>query len=256
MPDLREVFDMTTKQIEPDLGAWNAQERRQRKATRNKKIGAYVVVVAIGIAAVAAVVANREAARTTPAGDQLPSLNPTAAADPGAIAAAEGFFEAFAAFDSDKAVSYLADDADLSSLDAHTVAGLPMELDLLEAMGYRQRLLSCDASSTGASGTVVGCTFDWHGIRSAEIGRGPYPGSLDMTVRDGEIVRVSLEWDLDKFSPQMWEPFAAWVLKKYPRDATAMYNADQTTFLLTRKSVRLWRQHTKEYVDVALGRIG
>jgi hypothetical protein len=254
MADVREVFEMTTKQIDPDLGAWNEQERRHRRATRNKKIGTFVVVVAIGIAAIAAIVANRESAGTTPAGDRQPSLNPTTGADPGAIAAAEGFANAFAAFDSDKAISYLADDANLLGLEAHSVEGLPIELALLRAMGYRQRVLSCDASSTGRSGTVVGCTFDWHGIRSAEIGRGPYPGSFDFTVRDGEIVRVSQDWNIDKFSPQMWEPFAAWVSKNYPRDAEAMYTPDLGNFLLTRESVRLWEQRTREYVDVVTAR--
>lgn len=254
MADVREVFEMTTKQIDPDLGAWNEQERRHRRAARNKKIGTFVVVVAIGIAAIAAIVANRESAGTTPAGDRQPSLNPTTGADPGAIAAAEGFANAFAAFDSDKAISYLADDANLLALDAHTVEGLPTELALLRAMGYRQRLLSCDASGAGPSGTVVGCTFDFHSLRSAEIGRGPYPGSFDFTVQDGEIVSVSLDWNIDRFSPQMWEPFAAWVSKNYPRDVVAMYNADQTNFLLTKKSIRLWEQRTKEYVDVVTAR--
>jgi hypothetical protein len=255
MPELREVFEMTTKQIEPDLDSWREQEDRQRRRIRNKKIGTFVVVVAIALAAAAAIILNLDTGGRTPANDsQQPSLNPTAGADPGAIAAAEGFADAFAAFDSDKAISYLADDADLSSLDAHTIEGLPMELELLRAMGYRQRLLSCGTSSTRLSGTVVGCTVDWHGIRSAEIGRGPYPGSFDFTVRDGEIVRVSVDWNTDKFSPQMWEPFAAWVLKEYPRDAAAMYNADQTNFLLTKRSVRLWEQRTQEYVDVVTAR--
>jgi hypothetical protein len=254
MPELREVFEMATKQIEPDLDAWREQQDRQRRTARNRKIGTFVVVAAIALAAVAAIIVNREAGRTTPADDsQQPSLNPTTTADPGAIAAAEGFFGAFGAFDSEKAISYLADDADLSSLDARTIGGLPRELDFLQATGYQQRLVSCGVSRTGLSGTVVGCTFDFHAIRSDEIGRGPYPGSFNFTVRDGEIVRVSLEWDIDKFSPQVWEPFAAWVLKEYPRDAVAMYNADQTNFVLTKKSIRLWREHTREYVNVVVG---
>ncbi len=254
MPDVREVFEMTTKQIEPDLDAWSEQERRQRRSTRNKKIGTFVVVVAIAVVAIAAILANRHPARTTPAGDRQPSLNPTASADPGAIAAAEGFAAAFAAFDADKAISYLADNADLSGLDARTVEGLPTEMALLRAMGYRQRLVYCGAASTGPSGTAVGCTFDFHAIRSDEIGRGPYPGSFDFTVRNGEITRVSLAWDIARFSPQMWEPFAAWVLKEHPRDAAVMYNADQTNFLLTRESIRLWQERTKEYVNVVLAR--
>ncbi len=28
-----------------------------------------------------------------------------------------------------------------------------------------------------------------------------------------------MTWDIEKFSPQMWEPFADWVSTTYPKDA-------------------------------------
>jgi Tol biopolymer transport system component len=53
MPDLREVFEMTVKQMgEPDLDSWREQENRQRKANRNKKLGAIAVAAALLIAGV------------------------------------------------------------------------------------------------------------------------------------------------------------------------------------------------------------
>ena len=58
MPELREVFEMTTKQMgEPDLDSWQKQEKRQRKASRNKKIGAISLSAAL-IVAVALFVVN------------------------------------------------------------------------------------------------------------------------------------------------------------------------------------------------------
>ena len=68
MPELREVFEMTTKQVEPDVDTWREQEDRQRRASRNRKIGALAVTAAIGI--VAAVIVIRIAGdtdRTQPA---------------------------------------------------------------------------------------------------------------------------------------------------------------------------------------------
>jgi Tol biopolymer transport system component len=48
MPDLREVFEMTTKQMgEPDVDSWREQERRQRNATRKRKVGAIVVAAVL-----------------------------------------------------------------------------------------------------------------------------------------------------------------------------------------------------------------
>ena len=69
-------------------------------------------------------------------------------------------------------------------------------------------------------------------------------------VRDGKIVRASNEIDAAKFSPQMWEPFAAWVSSTYPKDAAVMYNQKLTNFRLTEESIRLWDRRTREYVKV------
>ena len=58
MPDLREVFQMSTQKVRPDRGFTERQEFRQRRRVRNQKIGAYVVVAAIaavGVIALAAV---------------------------------------------------------------------------------------------------------------------------------------------------------------------------------------------------------
>ena len=59
MPDLREVFEMTTKQMgEPDVDSWREQERRQRNASRNKKLGVFAVAAAIAVLAVAVIVGS------------------------------------------------------------------------------------------------------------------------------------------------------------------------------------------------------
>ncbi|HEU4356387.1 MAG TPA: hypothetical protein VFT27_12425 [Actinomycetota bacterium] len=53
MAELREVFEMTVKQMgEPDLDSWREQERRQRKTSRNKRLGAIAVAAVLLIAAV------------------------------------------------------------------------------------------------------------------------------------------------------------------------------------------------------------
>ena len=59
MPELREVFELTTKQIEPDVDAWKEQETRQRRSSRNKKVGAYTMAAAIGVTALVLIFMNR-----------------------------------------------------------------------------------------------------------------------------------------------------------------------------------------------------
>lgn len=78
MPELKEVFDMITKQTEPDLGSWKEQERRQRRTSRNRKIGAIAVAAAIGVVAAVVIPAARDDA-TAPGNDA--SVRPKPRAD-------------------------------------------------------------------------------------------------------------------------------------------------------------------------------
>ncbi|MGZ8576258.1 MAG: TolB family protein, partial [Actinomycetota bacterium] len=53
MTELKEVFEMATKQMgEPDQDSWREQEKRQRIASRNKKLGAFAVVAGLVVAGV------------------------------------------------------------------------------------------------------------------------------------------------------------------------------------------------------------
>ena len=175
------------------------------------------------------------------------------------VEVATSFVEAVGAFDAEQAISYLGDDADISlmisSVGAQGVEGTLEELRLLlsffEATGYKQMLDSCKDLGSSASGTSLGCTFDYHNFRSDEIGRGPFSGSsFSLTVRDGEIVQVRMDFGIEEFSTQMWEPFASWVSKAYPKDAAVMY-ADETHsgVRLTEESIGLWERHTLGYVE-------
>jgi Tol biopolymer transport system component len=65
MHDLREVFEMVTKQTEPDLDSWKKQEDRQRQRSRNRRIGAIVVAAAAAIAIGAFALASRPGSGTT-----------------------------------------------------------------------------------------------------------------------------------------------------------------------------------------------
>jgi Tol biopolymer transport system component len=49
-PNVREVFEMVTKQVEPDLEEWREQERRQRRRNGVRKAGAMALVAAVAVA--------------------------------------------------------------------------------------------------------------------------------------------------------------------------------------------------------------
>lgn len=180
-------------------------------------------------------------------------------AAPAPEAVATSFVEAVGASDAEQAISYLGDDADISqlisSVGAQGVEGTLGEFRLLlsffQATGYKQTLDSCKELGSSAAGTNLRCTFDYHNFRSDEIGRGPFSGSTySLTVRDGEIVQARMDFGIEEFSPQMWEPFADWVSKRYPEDAAVMYaDATRGGVRLTEESIGLWERHTRGYVE-------
>jgi Tol biopolymer transport system component len=60
MPDVREVFRMSTQKVRPDQGFTQRQEFRQRRRMRNRKIGAYALVVAMVAVGAFAFVATQQ----------------------------------------------------------------------------------------------------------------------------------------------------------------------------------------------------
>jgi hypothetical protein len=266
---------MWTTKGKPDPRALEWQHTRQRHRSVGNRIGALAVAAALGLVACSG-------PGDTPRVENATAPAPTEAVDAKAEEVATGFIDAYGAFDVEQAITYLAADADIAdligSVGAPGVEGTREEfrllLSLLEAQGYKQTpsgsypsqvpsgpgaspfLDSCEELGSSTAGATVRCTFDFHTIRSDEIGLGPFSGSsFLLTVRDGEIVRASKTFGTAEFSPQMWEPFASWVSTAYPEDAAVMY-ADGTYSgaRLTEESIRLWEKRSREYVKVELAK--
>ncbi len=235
---------MTTKQIEPDLDARHEKQRHRRSRNVTTRFGVLAAAAALGLAAVACSSGLGDDQDAPPPADE-PSVAPV---DTTAMEVATGFLEAFGAFDVSQAMTYLADDAVIASMGAADDPRLL--ISYLEATGYEQTLEPCEEVGDSASGTSVRCPFDFHALRSGEIGKGPFSGgAFDLVVRDGEIVEVSQGWEIEEFSPQVWEPFAEWVSTTHPKDAAVMYTDESLTGVqLTEESIRLWGQRTQEYV--------
>ncbi len=238
----------STQNVEPDPGVLEPQPKRQRRWSGGKRIGA-LAAAAVGLAVITAllIIQSRDEA---PATDQTPVA---AGAQENTVNAraekvATGFVEAYGAFDVEQAMTYLADDATIAVLGAQD--DLRLLSSWLEATGYQQIVDPCEGVGNSASGSIR-CTFAFHALRSGELGRGPFGGSsFDLVVRDGKIVHASQDWEIEKFSPQVWEPFANWVSTVHPKDAAVMYQDDSHSGVrLTEESIRLWELRTLEYVE-------
>lgn len=251
MPDVKEVYEMVTKQKPSDPGALERQRIRQVRTMRNRRLGAFAVAAAIGAVAVVVVVASLGGQTTTDRTMTEP--------DPTSMEVATGFMDAYAASDVDQVMTYLANDADLSTLiewlEAQGIEGqreqFRMLFSLFDAQSFRVIPDSCVEQGRSESVTTLRCDYDFHALGSDELGRGPFRGSyFDLIVRDGTIRHVSGQMEIGQFSPLVWEPFAEWVSTTHPEDAAVMYT-DETTSLerVSEESIRLWRRHVRGYVD-------
>jgi hypothetical protein len=240
-----------------DLTLEGLARRGERKEAHRRR-GALVVVAVIASLAVGALFAEYEGTEspTTKPANQPSVINPVVSEE-----VARSFLDAFGTFDAERAMTYVADDADLTGMEGFPEAGsesLSNLTSFLEAFGWKQMITSCEVLEGALpTDTTVACAFDWHGLRSDEIDRGPFSDSeFVVTVRDSEIVEASWYWNIQKFSGQMWDPFAAWVSKTYPEDVEMMYQDGQTNFRLSPASIRLWDQHSREYVKEVLATEG
>jgi hypothetical protein len=237
----------STQNVKPDPGVLGGQHKRRDRWSGGRRIGA-LAAAAVALALIAALLIIQSGG-DAPATDQTPAAKaPESAVNARAEKVATGFVQAYGAFDVEQAMTYLADDARIAVLGAQDDPRLL--ISWLEATGYQQIVDPCERLGNSSSG-IVRCTFAFHALRSGELGRGPFGGStFDLVVRDGKIVAASQSWEIEKFSPQVWEPFARWVSTAHPKDAAVMYTDESySNVRLTRESIRLWELRTLEYVE-------
>jgi hypothetical protein len=119
-----------------------------------------------------------------------------------------------------------------------------------EAMEFTILPGHCSPQPGAGADTSVTCTFDMHGLGSEQLGLGPYSNNdFGIVVRDGKVVAAEMHFDYGNngFAGQMWEPFVAWVTRRYPKDIPKMIDSD-TNPLPDATSIKLWHHHIDEYV--------
>lgn len=165
---------------------------------------------------------------------------------------ASDFMAAVAAYDADRAASYLADDASIqlrtSTVDA---ASTGRQLRWNRAVEFRLIPGPCEIESVSPPAATVGCAYDAHGLGSDRLGRGPFTDNvLRLTIVDDHIVSGVEELGSDEFEVSMWEPFTAWLVSNRADEAAFMF-ADSPWAMrpaLSERSASLWAKNVDRYV--------
>jgi hypothetical protein len=183
------------------------------------------------------------------------------AADPGAAVAedvARGFLDAYDAYDADRAITFLTDDAIAERWGSREE--FPLHLALAEAQGYRETVGDCRRVGETAAGVAVRCPFEFHALGSDTLALGPYTDNYwELTVHGAMVsaARPVIPFRSNGFSREMWEPFADWVAAMYPGLVAKMYTDDsRTSPRVAQDSIALWTLTTRSYVSHVLSARG
>ena len=272
--------DLTTIDLEPTLRTSNDEvtmfETDTTSAARDSRhlwmIVAAATIIAVAAGALVFLVTDDDSTEPeVPAG-------PPSTLDPEATEA-EQIVEAFIETrwsDPDQALTYVADDVTCSpesrclphtghpalptpNETSRTAESLRLEAALFEATGDNIVNVRCQQQDVTQSGIGVRCTYDYHTLRSEELGLGPFEqGPDDFVVRNGKIVAISpqLRFGLRLQFGEIWDDFRIWLSVQHPDDIALMYEADPPDqplhgldgWLFTEQSIALWERHTLEYV--------
>lgn len=77
MPELKELFEMVTNKVEPDLDAWQEQEERRQQHHRRRRGAAFAVAAVVAMLAVVAAFAVRNTSTREPLASPAPPLSTT-----------------------------------------------------------------------------------------------------------------------------------------------------------------------------------
>lgn len=226
-----------------------AQLKREDKTRRRA-----AAVVAVAVVGATAVLGG-----WLVAGSRLASNDPAQPASQTRMSQAEevarGFLDAYNAYDADRAMAYLTEDAIAATWGSRE--DFRRDIAWSEAVGYQEINDDCQRADDPDTGQRISCSFGFHALRSDELGLGPFPDNLWLfSVRNGKIREAAktLAYDTNRFSEEMWEPFASWVKANHPEDVEVMYtDASQSQQTMSAEAIALWDQRTRDYVAEKLG---
>lgn len=166
---------------------------------------------------------------------------------------AQLFVDSLNEYDSETALSFLADDAVVNILAAKSPDDLPAHALWTEAVGFTFDRRECPITEQRAYDVLVVCELIVENAWSDVLEVDPIRSwAMRLGFDDGDIVYAAMLAPLERFSPEAWEPFGAWLVDNHPDDVSIMYDRSSEFGVeypyLTEQSIELWRQHTEEFV--------
>ncbi|RZV43584.1 MAG: hypothetical protein EX269_13020 [Acidimicrobiales bacterium] len=195
------------------------------------------------------------ATTAAPGTTSVPATSEPSSASAGAtaVALAEEFISARAAYDGDAARALVADDATI--VQAFEWATSPDDYPLLSDLERAHGMRFLDPTCTAGSPGRVRCTYTLESDLTVALGVGPYDASFPLEVEDGLITHITHNRTTDGgqvgnyFHDVYRLGIVPWLVANHPEDLSLMRGqVGVGPPLITAESVALWEQHIPEFL--------
>jgi hypothetical protein len=186
---------------------------------------------------------------------QIPAATTVAPKASGAAAAeqiAREFIEGRDTWDGAQVRALVADDAVIDDVAVATADDYLARADFDRIMKWRFLNPQCRATTDGPPAEVT-CSYVLRNAWTAALGVGPYTGSsFEFVIADGQIQRVTHQFDVSRFSHEAFEVWIGWLDDYHPDDLDVMYPPDgDGPPNLTPGGLALFEQRVPEFAAVS-----
>jgi hypothetical protein len=170
-----------------------------------------------------------------------------------AIDLAQEFVAARDRWDGEAVRALVADDAEIVGESQVTAADdYLVNAEFERVTEWRFRDAECAATEVGPPIEVT-CTYVMENAWSQALGVGPFTGSsFTVLIDDGQIQQVTHSFDVNLFSPQVFEVWVQWLNDTHSDDVDTMYDFTGPVPIAhsTPEALNLQEQYTDEFIAV------
>ncbi len=156
------------------------------------------------------------------------------------------YMEARNAYDSERALALMSEDAFL--LDVHRMTREELDLGFESLRVYGMQFVTFDCVNRAGT-TLVRCSYQMDSRLSEIVGFPPVDGRIEFLVEKGHITSLVHDFNFADYAPTVFEPYIEWLEAEHPGAREQLFVVDDgvVTPILTDSSLALAERYLDEY---------
>jgi hypothetical protein len=167
---------------------------------------------------------------------------------PTPVEIAERYMEARNAWDAERAEELLAPDARLDDVPIIGRDELVAGFEALRVYQFQYEPFEC-TETRSAPPAIVACTYMMDSVVSHIVDYPPVPGNFRFVIEDGQITRLTHNFNFGEFAPNVYEKFVVWLKSEHPGVYDRLYRVESgmDTPILTPEALELAAEYIRLY---------